>query len=205
MPRPRILYLASGNGDKAAEFAALAHRDRLHIEIRAAGGLGGMPPVPEDTGTFAGNARQKAQALRRQAPAGSWVLADDSGLCVDALGGAPGVDSAIYAGRHLDAAGNRAKLLGALEGMPSERRAAHFFCLLLLLEGDDGERIFEGRCHGRIASAERGGGGFGYDPLFEVEGRTFAEMTESTKNRISHRARAWAAFASWVRGLPPAA
>jgi XTP/dITP diphosphohydrolase len=195
----RVIYLASGNAHKAAEFSALAARDRLPIEMRSAKELGGMPPVPEDTGTFLGNARQKALAVRRLAPEGAWVLADDSGLCVDALGGAPGVDSAVYAGRHGDAAANRAKLLAALAAVPAERRTAHFFCLLLLVDGDGRERAFEGRCEGRIVSVERGGGGFGYDPVFEVGGRTVAEMTGAKKNEISHRAKAWFELAAWLR------
>lgn len=198
----QLVYLASGNAHKAAEFAALAARDRLPIEIRPARDLGGMPEVPEDTGTFAGNARQKAAALRRLAPREAWVLADDSGLCVDALDGAPGVDSAVYAGRPADAAANRAKLLHALRGVPDERRTAHFVCLLLVLDGDGDGHPFEGRCDGRIGVEERGAGGFGYDPVFVVGGRTLAEISESEKNRISHRASAWARLAAWIRRGP---
>lgn len=195
---PRVVYLASGNPHKAAEFAALAARDALPIEIRPAREAGGMPEVPEDTGTFAGNARQKALALRARAPRDGWVLADDSGLCVDALGGAPGVDSAIYAGRPGDAAANRAKLLQALTGVPAERRTAHFVCVLLLVAGGE-ERVFAGRCDGSIALAEQGCGGFGYDALFRFGGRTLAELAEEEKNRVSHRADAWSRFAAWVR------
>ncbi len=200
MAGPQLIYLASGNAHKAAEFAALAARDRLPIDIRSARELGGMPAVPEDTGTFVGNARQKAQALRRLSPAAAWVLADDSGLCVDALQGAPGVDSAIYAGPPGDAAANRAKLLHALAGVPAAERGGYFICVLFLLTGSGEEWIFEGRCAGAIVTAERGGGGFGYDPLFAVAGRTFAEIPESEKNRLSHRAKAWSALVQFLVG-----
>lgn len=111
-----VVFLASGNAHKAAELQAFAERDGLALEIRSAKALGGMPAVAEDTGTFAGNARKKAHTLRSIAPSGSWVLADDSGVCVDHLDGGPGVESAYFAGPAGDAAANLRKLVEVMRG-----------------------------------------------------------------------------------------
>src|SRR3954469_15836788 len=113
------LYLASGNAHKVAEMNALAQASGLPVEIVSAKATGGMPPVVEDAGTFVGNARKKALALKAVLPAEAWVLADDSGLCVDALGGGPGVESAYYAGPQGDAAANLAKLVQTLRPVPA--------------------------------------------------------------------------------------
>jgi XTP/dITP diphosphohydrolase len=201
MGAPMQLHLASGNAHKAEEFRALAAGSGLKATIVSAREVGGMPTVAEDTGTFAGNARQKALALRARLPAGSWVLADDSGLCVDALGGAPGVESAYFAGPAGDGAANLVKLVRELAGVPDERRTGHFVCLLLLAGPEGREFTFEGRCHGRLRREPRGGAGFGYDPLFVPDGEvlTFAELGDAAKNRLSHRARAWAGLAAWLR------
>jgi len=181
----------------------------------------------EDAGTFAGNARKKAVELARwvyanargefQGAEAVCVLADDSGLEVDALQGAPGVHSARFAaldgrkGNSSDAE-NNVKLLRLLSQVPAEQRTARFRCVLALSPvrtvgdrgaGSEGEcepesatRLFEGCCEGRIAFAPSGAGGFGYDPLFLPEGynSSFAELGEDVKNRISHRARALAAL-----------
>jgi XTP/dITP diphosphohydrolase len=198
------LHLASGNPHKAEEFGALAAQSGLTVAIIPALGAGGMPPVAEDAGSFAGNARKKAQALRRILPPDSWVLADDSGLCVDALGGAPGVESAYYAGPAGDGAANLARLVRELAAVPDERRGAHFTCVLLVARPDGMEHLFEGCCAGQLLRAPRGGAGFGYDPLFVPDGEsgTFAELGDEVKNRLSHRARAWAKLADWLRTLP---
>lgn len=195
------LYLASGNAHKAQEFQALADASGLPLEIHSARDLGGMPRVVEDSGTFIGNARKKAQALRPLAPADAWVLADDSGLCVDALGGAPGVESAYYAGPAGDGAANLAKLVDATREIPDDRRRAHFRCVLVVLDGSGREQIFQGRCDGRLARVPRGGRGFGYDPLFVPDGfsQSLAELTEAEKNAISHRGRAWEQLVAGVR------
>ncbi|HEY3754976.1 MAG TPA: RdgB/HAM1 family non-canonical purine NTP pyrophosphatase [Opitutaceae bacterium] len=188
------LVLASGNAHKAEEFRALVSASGLAVTIATAKEFGGMPAVEEDTGTFAGNARKKARALReRLAGNPAWILADDSGLCVEALGGEPGVESAYYAGAVGDAAANRRKLLESLRAVPEGKRQAYFYCLLFLLGPDGAERLHEGRCDGRLIGAERGSGGFGYDSLFVPDGfdRTLAELTSDEKNRISHRGRAW--------------
>ena len=196
-----ILLLATGNAHKAEEFARLFAEAGLSAEVRTAKSVGGMPPVAETAGTFAGNARLKAEALRRLAPSDAWVLSDDSGLSCDALGGAPGVDSAVYAGPRATDAENRAKLLAALAGVPPSRRGARFTCHLVLL-GPAGEDLeFTGHCPGTILEAERGEGGFGYDALFVPEGRdrSFAELPAADKDALSHRARAFAALAAWRR------
>src|SRR4051812_34084286 len=126
------LFLASGNAHKAAELQGLAKAAALPLEIVSARVVGGMPDVVEDAGTFVGNARKKALALRAKLPADAWVLADDSGVCVDALGGAPGVESAYYAGPQHDAAGNLAKLAEVMREVPDGKRGAHFLCVLLV-------------------------------------------------------------------------
>jgi XTP/dITP diphosphohydrolase len=204
------IYLASNNAHKAREFESLAPRiesgesaesvEQRVIEVRSAKDIGGMPPVIEDAGSFVGNARIKAQALRAKAPQESWVLADDSGLCVDALGGGPGVESAYFAGPLGDAAANLAKLVAAMREVPDGQRGARFVCVLVLLAPDGREAVFEGACAGSLLREPRGGGGFGYDPLFIPEGfaASFAELPAEAKNRIGHRGRAWAALVEGV-------
>jgi XTP/dITP diphosphohydrolase len=193
------LFLASGNRHKAEEFQALARASALPLEVVSAAVVGGMPAVEEDTGTFVGNARKKAQALRTRLPEDAWVLADDSGVCVDALDGAPGVESAYYAGPQGDSAANLAKLAAVMRDVPAANRGAHFFCVLLVLGPGGEEQIFEGICRGHLGREPRGGAGFGYDPLFVPDGytRTYAELSEAEKNQLSHRGRAWARLAEW--------
>lgn len=195
-------YFASGNTHKAAELQALADASHVSVEIVSARAVGGMPPVVEDAGTFVGNARKKALALRARVPADAWTLADDSGLCVDALGGGPGVESAYFAGPQGDSAANLAKLVTTLREVPAERRAAHFVCVLFASGPNAAEQVFEGRCAGRLLPAPRGGAGFGYDPLFVPDGheQTFAELGDAVKNGLSHRARAWQQLAAWLVG-----
>lgn len=196
------IYVASGNAHKVAELQALAERDGLAIVLRSAREVGGMPPVVEDAGTFEGNAAKKARALAARLPAGAWALADDSGLCVEALDGAPGVESAYYAGPEADPAANLRKLVVALRGVPAERRGAHFRCVLVLIDPTGAEHVFSGRCDGTLRDEPAGGHGFGYDPLFvpAESTQTFAELPEAQKNRLSHRSQAWARLAEWLRG-----
>ena len=195
-------YLASGNAHKVAELQALAIASELPIRIHSAREVGGMPAVVEDAGTFVGNARKKAHALRVKLPANAWAIADDSGLCVDELGGGPGVESAYYAGPQGDSAANLAKLVAVMKDVPEPRRRAQFRCVLVVVEPNGDEHLFEGECPGRLRFTPQGGTGFGYDPLFVPEGRheTFAELGEELKNVLSHRARAWMKLAEWVRG-----
>lgn len=196
-----ILHLASGNAHKAQEMQRLADETpasaRLGLRVVPAVR---MPPVEEDTGTFVGNARKKAQALQATLPADAWVLADDSGVCVDALGGAPGVESAYFAGPQGDPAANLRQLAEVMRDVPEGARAARFVCVLLLRGPGGVEQVFEGRCEGVLGREPRGGKGFGYDPLFVPEGFacTYAELDESQKNAISHRGRAWAKLAAWL-------
>jgi XTP/dITP diphosphohydrolase len=180
-----ILVVATGNPGKLVELRELV--GDLDLELRALADLG--LPSPEETGaTFAENAELKARVAAVAAKA--WALGDDSGLCVDALGGGPGLHSARYAATDEE---RRARLLRELAGVPPERRGAHFFCAAALCAPDG--RIFraEGRVDGSIATAPRGTNGFGYDPLFlpvETPGRTLAELPSLEKNRLSHRGRA---------------
>ena len=196
-----IIHLASGNAHKVQEM------QRLADETPASAGLGvrivpavKMPLVEEDTGTFIGNARKKAQALQATLPSDAWVLADDSGVCVDALGGAPGVESAYFAGPQGDAAANLRKLTEVMRDVPDGKRGARFVCVLLLRGPGDAEQVFEGRCEGVLGREPRGGKGFGYDPLFVPDGFTctYAELDEARKNAISHRGRAWTLLAAWL-------
>jgi len=174
------LTLSSGNAHKVTEI-----RDMLGIPLRS---LKDVPDAPdfEETGTtFEANARIKARGLADFI--GGWALADDSGLAVNALDGAPGVYSARYAGIHGDDAANNAKLLADLAEI-SDRGAA-FVCVLALCGPGGKEWIIRGECRGRIARAASGSNGFGYDPLFIPEGfeQSFAELGSGEKNRISHR------------------
>ena len=197
-----IIHLASGNRHKVQEMQRLADATpetaALGVRIEAPER---MPAVVEDAGSFIGNARKKAKALQALLPRGAWVLADDSGVCVDALGGGPGVESAYFAGPQGDPVANLRKLADMMRGVPADQRRARFVCVLLLRGGPARfEAAFEGRCEGMLAPEPRGGKGFGYDPLFVPDGHTctYAELDEAAKNAISHRGRAWAALARWL-------
>ena len=195
----RRLVLASGNRGKLAEFEHLLAGSGF--EVVTQGSLGVLD-IEETGTTFVENALLKARHAARisRLPA----LADDSGLCVEHLDGAPGLYSARYAGTHGDAAANRAKLLRALEGVPTERRGAFFICVLVLLRhaDDPAPLIAEGRWHGRVLEAERGAGGFGYDPLFLPGGQdqAAAELDPALKNRLSHRGQALARLRAQLGG-----
>jgi XTP/dITP diphosphohydrolase len=152
----------------------------------------------EETGTtFEENAALKA--LAASAHFGGWVLADDSGLEVDALGGEPGVRSARFSGEGATDVTNRALLLEKLATVPADQRSARFRCVIALARGGQVLAHFSGAVEGAIIQSEKGDGGFGYDPLFVPEGfgETFAELGAETKNRLSHRGRALAALKSW--------
>ena len=193
LPPDMQIVLATRNPGKVAELRALLAD--LPVELVSAADVEGAPEVEEDAPSLEGNARKKAEALHRHT--GLPALADDTGLEVDALGGAPGVHSARFAGPDADDAANRAKLRRDLDG--AANRSARFRTVLAFAEGDE-VRFFEGVCEGRITEAERGSGGFGYDALFQPEGekRTFAEMPAEAKNQISHRGRALQQFATFL-------
>ncbi len=188
------LILASGNAHKAEEFAQLLGTS--DFQVHSAAICGGMPPVEETGQTFAANAQLKAGALRAAAPPGAWLLADDSGLEVDALDGAPGIYSARYAGPQATDAANVAKLLVALSEVPTVRRTARFRCALCLIDPEGRIHHFDGTCEGRISHRPTGSSGFGYDPVFIPDGydQCFAELGEVVKAQLSHRARAVAAL-----------
>lgn len=197
MSAPRLV-LATRNAKKAREMLALVAPPwepgaRLAgLEVRTLADFPDLPEVVEDADTFAGNARKKASETARAL--GTWVVADDSGLAVDALGGAPGVFSARYAGTHGDDAANNRKLLEALKDLPDERRGAAFVCALALADPAGAIRFeTQAACRGRVIHEERGAAGFGYDPLFLIREyhKTFAELGETVKHQISHRSRAF--------------
>ena len=185
------LVLASGNAGKLAELRALLGDAGIDLHAQSEFGV----EDAEETGlTFVENAILKARHAARAT--GLPALGDDSGLCVDALDGAPGLYSARYAGMHRDAGANIVKLLDALRDVPEQRRTARFVCVLALLRHADDPQplIAEGVWDGRILSAPRGDGGFGYDPVFFDPERNMgaAELDAALKNRISHRGRALA-------------
>ncbi len=200
-----VFHLATGNAHKAREMGVVARMaaKKLGFPLVRIVRPESMPPVVEDTGTFAGNACKKARALKAMLLPEAWVLADDSGLCVDALGDAPGVESAYYAGPQGDGAANLRKLTEVMRDVPEGERGAYFTCVLVLLGPGGSEQIFEGRCAGSLRRDPAGGHGFGYDPLFVPEGgtKTYAELSESAKNKISHRALAFAQLARWLKGM----
>jgi XTP/dITP diphosphohydrolase len=196
---PIPLILGTRNRKKGLELAELiappwepnARLARLAVETLDA--YPDAPEVEEDADTFAGNARKKASETAKAL--GRWVVADDSGLTVDALGGAPGVFSARYAGAHGDDEANNRKVLEALAGVPDERRGAAFVCALALADPGGNVRLeAAGACRGRIIHEPRGPRGFGYDPLFLIREyhRTFGELSALVKHQLSHRARAFA-------------
>jgi XTP/dITP diphosphohydrolase len=162
----------------------------------------GAPEVVEDGATFEDNARKKAVELARAL--GQWVLGEDSGLVVPALGGRPGVYSARYAGRQGDDPANNARLLAELAPLPDDRRAAYYVCTAALADpAGEVRAVTEGRCAGVIVGQERGTGGFGYDPLFLIPEyhNTFGELSARVKHALSHRARALARLRPALRRL----
>lgn len=200
----RIL-LASGNAKKLKELQALL--TPMGVELLRPSDVGGLSEVEEDQPDFAGNAAKKAVSAAREKDL--WALADDSGLEVDHLNGAPGVYSARFAGTHGDDAANNRKLLEELRGVPREQRGARFVCALALVR-PDGSLAAEisGTARGTILEAERGDNDFGYDPLFEFTeegfaetGKAFAELTPAEKAAVSHRGRALRELASRLNDI----
>jgi len=183
------IVLASGNAGKVVELEQLLAGTGVQLVPQTSLGVSDA----DETGlTFVENALIKARHAARAT--GLPALADDSGICVDALDGAPGLYAARYSGVHGDSAANNAKLLRELDGVPMEKRTAYFIAVLVLLRhaDDPAPLIAEGRWHGRILKAPRGAGGFGYDPLFLPDGSDLgaAEIEPALKNRLSHRGQA---------------
>lgn len=199
MKRPTRLLVATGNAGKLSEMRELLGGSG--IEVVSPAEIGWNPEVPETGETLEENATLKARA--GAAATGLPTLADDTGLFVNALGGAPGVRSARYAGEMQDPAANCARLLAALAGVREEDRGAAFRCVVALAAPDGELEIFTGETRGRIGLEPRGASGFGYDPLFvsAETGRTFAEMNSADKHRVSHRGRALAAVRSFLDAL----
>ena len=198
------LILASRNEHKLVELRALCGLEDAFLV--SATECPGAPDPEEDGATFVENALIKARALRDFS--GEWALADDSGLEVDALGGAPGVHSARYAGVHGRDDDNNALLLRNLDALgPGASRACHFSCALALVAPDGREFVALGQCPGTLLREGRGNNGFGYDPLFLPDGwdRTFAELTREAKCSFSHRARAADRMRPILRTLFPGA
>ena len=194
------LLLATRNAHKTREFRELLGQAFGVIDLSSFPEIG----VPEETGrTFKENATLKAIAASKKLP--SLVIADDSGLEVDALGGEPGVFSARYAGENAGDVSNVDKLLRELrkQNIATEKRSARFRCVIALAQNGKLLGVFEGFVEGKIVDPPRGSGGFGYDPIFEPNGfdQTFAEMTAESKNKISHRGQAIAALREGLRDI----
>jgi XTP/dITP diphosphohydrolase len=187
----REIIIATGNAGKVKEFREmLAGLDIVLMSL--ADRFDPVPGIAETGSTFYENAKIKADWVYGNAGGGIWSLADDSGLEVDALNGAPGVLSARYGGCGANAARNNEKLLNELRGVPENLRTARFKCVLVLRSGIDTYHTSEGTCEGRIIDRAVGDMGFGYDPLFIPDGfdRTFAQLDSEEKHRISHRGMA---------------
>jgi XTP/dITP diphosphohydrolase len=195
------LLVATRNKHKLHEIREILAE--LNLDIVSSADIAGLPEVAEDAPTIRDNAIKKAVETARFAK--MLTLADDSGLEVDALKGAPGVHSARYAGEEATYFENNKKLLRELHGVPLEKRTARFRCVAAVADANGLVDVVEGISNGVIIEKERGGGGFGYDPLFIADGqvKTFAELTLEVKNRISHRAKAlhkaWAVLNRYLR------
>jgi len=193
------LHAATSNAGKLAEFQAAARQASAPLLVEALPGMASLPACVEDGLTFEENARKKAEHYSRLA--GGLIFADDSGLEVQALGGAPGVHSARYSGPGATDARNNDKLLAALRDLEPDRCQARFVCVIALAEAGGVLAVFRGVAEGVILDAPRGSNGFGYDPLFLFPplGRTFAELSREEKLQFSHRGRAFRALLSWLK------
>ena len=193
---PRRVVLATRNLDKVAEIREILKGEPLELLYLA--DFPGTEQIEENGETFMANARKKAQACFRAT--GMVSLADDSGLEVDVLGGAPGILSSRFAGEGATYRDNNEKLLHFMKDIPKEKRSARFRCVVVLVDGSE-DKWAEGTCEGMILSEYRGDKGFGYDPLFYVPEakKTFAEMSRDEKNRISHRGKAFRNIAATIR------
>lgn len=187
------IVLASNNKDKLAEIRKILPAPEF--EILSQKEAGADIEAEENGSSFAENAAIKARAAYNilHMP----VIADDSGLCVDYLNGAPG----IYSARYAEKGQRRKKVLGELEGIPDEKRGAEFVCAICFIDSSGNEHIFEGKCRGKIGYENRGNGGFGYDPIFMVGEKSFAELSPEEKNAVSHRGNALRMLEEYVRSI----
>jgi len=195
--KTQLIVIASQNTAKIQEMRQLLAG--LPLQVASAGESDFSDNIVEDGGSFEANARLKAEIV--SAALECWALADDSGIEVDFLSGAPGVDSAIFAGVHGDDAANNAKLLALLAGVPPEQRTARFISVIALATPNGATVTFSGVCEGFILNEPRGKSGFGYDPLFIPigESESFGEMTPIAKNAISHRSIAMGKLRDYLK------
>jgi XTP/dITP diphosphohydrolase len=195
------LVLATLNPHKVTELERILAGGRVAAELVGLGEFPGAPDVAETGATFAANALLKAEAVAQFT--GLPAVADDSGFCVDALNGMPGVLSARWSGKHGDDLANLRLLLDQLSDVPDERRGAHFACAAALVLPSGRQHVSEGTVHGRVIRQPRGENGFGYDPIFVPDRSelTTAEMTAEAKDAISHRGRALRALAPVIAAL----
>ncbi|HTJ66616.1 MAG TPA: RdgB/HAM1 family non-canonical purine NTP pyrophosphatase [Actinospica sp.] len=195
MSEPKRVVLATRNAHKVGELRAILADLGVAVDLVGVADFPGVPDVAETELTFAGNALLKAVAVAEAT--GLPAIADDSGICVDALNGMPGIFSARWAGKHGDDAANLDLLLAQVSDVPDEHRGAAFVCAAALAEPGGRHVVEEGRIDGVLLRERHGDGGFGYDPVFRPHGSevSTAELTAEQKNRISHRRRAFAALA----------
>jgi XTP/dITP diphosphohydrolase len=198
--RPRLV-LATANQHKLLELTRILEAGRVEVELAGLSEFPGAPEVAETGATFDENALLKARAIAEFT--GLPAVADDSGLCVDALNGMPGVLSARWSGRHGDDEANLRLVLGQLSDVPDERRGAQFVCSAALVLPLGKEHVSEGTVYGRLIREPRGTNGFGYDPIFVPDGSetTTAEMDPAAKDAISHRGRALRALAPVIAAM----
>jgi XTP/dITP diphosphohydrolase len=203
----RKILIATSNPGKLRDFAGAALRHG--VEVAGVPGFSSLPAVVEDGLTFEANARKKAEAYSQHVP-GETIVADDSGLEIDALHGAPGVHSARYAAdepdkaeTNTDDAANNARVLRELNGVPTSQRTGRFVCVLAAARDGKTLATFRGVAEGIILDAPRGTNGFGYDPLFYFPeiGKTFAELSAEEKSKYSHRGAAFREFLDWCEHL----
>lgn len=194
----RRIVLGTRNAGKVAELRRILAAAGLDVELVGTEAFDALPDVAETETTFAGNALLKARAVAEHTALPA--VADDSGLCVDALNGMPGILSARWAGGHGDDEANLDLVLAQLTDVPPQRRGAQFVCAAALVLPDGTERVVEGVLAGRLLTGRRGTNGFGYDPIFVPQGydQTTAELAPADKDRISHRGQAFRALAAVV-------
>jgi XTP/dITP diphosphohydrolase len=200
----RRILIATSNPGKLRDFAGAASSQEITVE--SVPNFSSLPPVVEDGSTFEANARKKAESYSRHVP-GEIVLADDSGLEVDALTGAPGVHSARYAadqphlvGNNTDDQANNARLIRELRKIHPEKRTGRFVCVIAAARDGETLAVFRGEAEGVLLDVPRGSNGFGYDPLFYFPPiqKTFAELTPEEKAQYSHRGKAFRGFLGWI-------
>ncbi len=202
----KTIYIATSNAHKLSEFSEMFAAEGIDCAVLGARDLQNFAPPVENGKTFAENALIKASALKAIAPEYAYVFADDSGIVVDALNGAPGIFSARYAGADGPDADklNNEKLLRELENIPDPKRTARFVCSIALIIPSGEKKFFEGKIEGVINHGECGSNGFGYDPLFYIPelGMTTAELDSAQKNAISHRGKAFKQLAEFIKRQP---